>query len=165
MKALLGYAIFMGAACVSLGTEAEDLWGCQVLLCLSTAAMFRSAHSPLGTLVVLLFIAPLIAGCMSTQRVPFNNTVGLDRITGVTTRSGMDIPFAKPGAQITNDTLYAIGRSGQVVLPTDSIARVWNTKFSSGRTVGLVLGLVAAAVGVAYIVAAISFSDKFMSSF
>lgn len=35
MKALLGYAIFMGAACVSLGTAAEDLWGCQVLLCLS----------------------------------------------------------------------------------------------------------------------------------
>jgi hypothetical protein len=35
MKALLGCAIFLGAACVSLSTEAEDLWGCQVLLCLS----------------------------------------------------------------------------------------------------------------------------------
>lgn len=35
MKALLGCAIFLGATCVSLSTEAEDLWGCQVLLCLA----------------------------------------------------------------------------------------------------------------------------------
>lgn len=127
--------------------------------------MFRTAR-PLGTLAVLLLLAPSIAGCVSTQHIPFNNNgAGLDRITGVTTRSGMDIPFAKPGAQITNDTLYAIGRSGKVILPTDSVARVWDSKFSSGRTVGLVLGLVAAAAGVAFIVSAISFSEKFMSSF
>jgi hypothetical protein len=128
--------------------------------------MFRTARSPLGTLAVLLVLAPSIAGCVSTQHIPFNNNAaGLDRITGVTTRSGMDIPFAQPGAQIRNDTLYAIGRSGQVILPTDSVARVWNSKFSSGRTVGLVLGLVAAAAGVALIVSAISASEKFMSSF
>ena len=35
MKALLACAIFLGAACVSCSTEAEDLWGCQVLLCLA----------------------------------------------------------------------------------------------------------------------------------
>lgn len=35
MRALLGRAVFLGAACVSFSTEAEDLWGCQVLLCLS----------------------------------------------------------------------------------------------------------------------------------
>jgi len=35
MRALLGCAVFLGAACVSFSTEAEDLWGCQVLLCLS----------------------------------------------------------------------------------------------------------------------------------
>ena len=35
MKALLGCAVFLGAACVSFGAEAEDLWGCQVLLCLA----------------------------------------------------------------------------------------------------------------------------------
>jgi hypothetical protein len=35
VRALLGCAIFLGAACVSLSTEAEDLWGCQVLLCLA----------------------------------------------------------------------------------------------------------------------------------
>ena len=35
MKALLACAIFLGAACVSFSTEAEDLWGCQVLLCLA----------------------------------------------------------------------------------------------------------------------------------
>ncbi len=128
--------------------------------------MFRTARRPLSTLAVLLLLAPSIEGCVSTQHIPFNdNAAGLDRITGVTTRSGMNIPFAKPGAQITNDTLYAIGSSGRVVLPTDSIARVWNTKFSSGRTVGLVLGLAVAVVGVAYLIAAISFSEHFMSSF
>jgi len=35
MKVLLACAMFLLAACVSLGTWAEDLWGCQVLLCLS----------------------------------------------------------------------------------------------------------------------------------
>ena len=35
MRALLGCAVFLGAACVSFSTEAEDLWGCQVLLCLA----------------------------------------------------------------------------------------------------------------------------------
>ena len=35
MRALLGCAVFLGAACVSFSTEAENLWGCQVLLCLA----------------------------------------------------------------------------------------------------------------------------------
>ncbi len=35
MKAFLRCAVFLGAACVSFSTEAEDLWGCQVLLCLA----------------------------------------------------------------------------------------------------------------------------------
>ena len=35
MRVLLGCAVFLGAACVSVNSGAEDLWGCQVLLCLS----------------------------------------------------------------------------------------------------------------------------------
>jgi len=110
--------------------------------------MFRTARSPLGTLALLLLLASSIAGCMSTQRIPFDNSARLDRITGVTTRSGREIPFFESGASITNDTLYAVDRHGQLILPTDSIARVWNRKFSAVRTVGLVagLGLVAASV-------------------
>lgn len=103
--------------------------------------MFRTARSPLGTLALLIVLAPSIAGCMSTQHIPFNNTAKLDRITGVTTRSGREIPFFEPGASVTNDTLYAVDRRGQLILPTDSIARVWNRKFSAVRTVGLVGGL------------------------
>jgi hypothetical protein len=103
--------------------------------------MFRTTRSPLGTLALLLLLAPSIAGCMSTQRIPFDNTARLDRITGVTTRSGREIPLFEPGASITNDTLYAVDRHGQLILPTDSIARVWNRKFSAVRTVGLVGGL------------------------
>ena len=58
---------------------------------------------------------------MSTQHIPFNNTAKLDRITGVTTRSGREIPFFEPGASVTNDTLYAVDRRGQLILLTDSI--------------------------------------------
>lgn len=35
MRALLGCVVFLGAACVSVNSGAEDLWGCQVLLCLA----------------------------------------------------------------------------------------------------------------------------------
>ena len=35
MKASLGCAVFLVAACISFYTVAEDLWGCQVLLCMA----------------------------------------------------------------------------------------------------------------------------------
>ena len=121
--------------------------------------MFRSAHKPLATLVVLMFVAPLLTGCMSIQRVPFNNTVRVNRIAGVTTRSGSEIPFAKAGASITNDTLYAFGRQGQFTLSTDSIAQVWQRKFSAGRTAGLIGALAVATGAVAAMVGANAFGN------
>ena len=121
--------------------------------------MFCTARRPVGTFALLLLLAPSIAGCMSTRQTPFNNNaVGLDRITGVTMRSGREIRFWQPGASITNDTLYAVGRQGQLILPTDSIARVWNRKVSPVRTTVLVAGL--AVVGIA-IAGAISFGNSF----
>jgi hypothetical protein len=107
--------------------------------------MFRTARRPLGTLALLLLFEPFIAGCMSTQRVPFNNTTVPGRITGVTTSSGLEIPFAVRGALITNDTLYSVSRQGQMTLPTDSIGRVWTRKFSVTRTMGFVIGLIVVA--------------------
>jgi hypothetical protein len=103
--------------------------------------MSRAARSPLGSLAIALLLAPSLAGCMSTQRIPFNDTAQLDRIVGVTTCSGAEIPFAVRGALITNDTLYSVSRQGQLTLPTDSIAWAWTRKFSVARTVGLVVGL------------------------
>jgi hypothetical protein len=110
--------------------------------------MFHTARRPLGTLALLLLLAPSLAGCMTTQRIPFGNTAGLDRVTGVTTRSGRDIRFFQPGATITNDTLYAVDRDGQLILPTDSIAQLWKPKLAVGRTVVLGVGLAVLAVGV-----------------
>ena len=121
--------------------------------------MFRSAHSPLGTLLVFLFLAPFIEGCMSTQHVPFNNTVELDRITGVTTRAGWEIPFVQPGASITNDTLYALGGQGQLILPTESITLVSKRKFSAARTAGLIGGFAVAIAAIAAIAGANAFGN------
>ena len=112
--------------------------------------MFRTARRPVGTFALLLLLAPSIAGCMSTRQTPFNNNaVGLDRITGVTMRSGREIRFWQPGASITNDTMYAVGPQGQLILPTDSIARVEDRKLAPVRSVALVAGL--AVVGVAIV--------------
>ena len=103
--------------------------------------MFRAARRPIATLLLLLAFEPSLTGCIGTQHVPFQATQGLDRVTGVTTRAGRDIAFAEPGAVVTNDTLYAVGRHGQVILPTDSIANTWNRKTMVGRSVGLAVGV------------------------
>ena len=76
--------------------------------------MFRTARRPVSTLALLLFLAPSITGCKTTQQIPFsNNAVRLDRISGVTTRSGREIRFRLPGASIVNDTMYAVGQPGR----------------------------------------------------
>lgn len=111
--------------------------------------MFHTARRPLGTLALLLLLAPSLAGCSSTQRIPFSSAVRLDRLTGVTTRSGRDIRFYVPGATVTNDTLYAVDRAGQLILPTDSIAQLWKPKLSVGRTLALTGGLAMLTVGIA----------------
>ncbi len=120
--------------------------------------MFHTARRPLGTLALLLLLAPSLAGCMSTQRIPFGNTAGLDRVTGVTTRSGREIRFYEPGATITNDTLYAVDRNGQLILPTDSIAQLWKPKLAVGRTLALAGGLAMLTAGIA---GAIAFGNGF----
>ena len=123
--------------------------------------MFRTARRPFGNVALLLVLAPTIAGCMTTRRTAFHdNTVGLDRITGVTMSSGREIKFSEPGASITNDTMYAVGRQGQLLLPTDSIAGVSVRKVSAGRTVGLVAAL--AVVGIVIIaVSSLNLNMKF----
>lgn len=124
--------------------------------------MFHTARRPLGTLALVLLLAPSLAACTTTQRIPFSSRAGLDRLTGVTTRSGRDIKFLVPGATITNDTLYAVDRGGQLILPTDSIAQLWKPKFAVGRTLALVGGAAVVTAGVA---GAIAFGEmNFFSS-
>jgi hypothetical protein len=122
--------------------------------------MFRTARRPVGTFALLLILAPSFTGCMTTRQTYFtsNNTVALDRVTGITTRSGREIRFRLPGMSIVNDTMYAVGPDAEMILPADSIAQVWDRHTSTARTVGLVAGL--ALVGVA-IVGAISFDNNF----
>jgi hypothetical protein len=121
--------------------------------------MIRTARRPIGALALLLLLAPSVTGCMTTQRAPFNdNAVKLDRVTGVTTRSGREIPFRLPGASIVNDTMYAVGSQGEISLPSDSVAQVWTRKTSPVRTVALVGGL---ALVAAAIIGAISFDNNF----
>jgi hypothetical protein len=50
-----------------------------------------------------------------------------------------------------------VGRGGQLILPTDSIASVWHRKVSTGRTIGFVAGLTVLTAAVA---AAISIGNS-----
>ena len=111
--------------------------------------MSRFARTYPAAVVQLSLVALLLAGCSSTQHVPFNSAAPLDRATGVTMRSGSKIPFAERGASAVDDTLFALGPRGQVKVPTNDVAQVWRRKFAPGRTVGLVLGLAFATMAIA----------------
>ena len=71
---------------------------------------------------------------------------------------GTEIRFRLPGASIVNDTMYAIGSQGEVSLPTDSVARLWNPKISPVRTVGMITSVLV--VGIATL-AILSFGQSF----
>lgn len=123
--------------------------------------MFRTARRPVSTFALALLLAPSVTGCMTTRRTPFNNNaVELDRVVGVTTRSGWEIRFRQPGASIVNDTMHAVGAQGEVTLPTDSISHVWERKTSPVRTVGLVAWF--AVVGLA-VAGGISWGNSLLS--
>ena len=124
--------------------------------------MFHIARRPVAALTLFLVLAPTLAGCRSVERVPFNSTSPMDQTVGITMRSGQKIAFDPKGASVRNDTLYGVSRKGQVMVPVpvDSIAEVWRSKVSAGRTVGLVLGMAAGL----YVIAAIAGAKAFGSS-
>ena len=93
-----------------------------------------------------MLLAPLVAGCFGTQHIPFNESTGLEKATGVTTRSGREIEFMATGATIANDTLHAVTRHDHIAIPTDSIARISVRRFSPLRTGALVIGVAAVTV-------------------
>lgn len=97
-------------------------------------------------MLLMVFLAPLVAGCYGTHHVPFNGSTGLENATGVTTRSGEEIEFMATGATIANDTLHAVTKHDHIAIPTDSIARISERSFSPLRTGGLVIGVAAVTV-------------------
>jgi hypothetical protein len=114
--------------------------------------LFSPRHSR-HSLAIALLLASSIVSCTSLHHRPFDSNADLDDISGVTTRSGTEIPFAKSSASIRNDTLYALGERGPLKMPTDSIARVSKRKVSVWRTAALSAGIGAAAIvalGVAF---------------
>ena len=99
----------------------------------------------ISRIVLIVFVASIVAGCMGTHHVPFNGDAALEKATGVTTRAGAEIQFATTGATITNDTLHAVGKHGQVILPADSIERISIDKFDPRCTGALVIGVASVA--------------------
>lgn len=124
--------------------------------------MFNIARRPVAAFALFLVLAPTLAGCRSVERVPFNSTARMDQTVGITMRSGQKIAFDPKGASIRNDTLYGVSREGEVRVPVpiDSIAEVWRSKVSAGRTVGLVLGMAAGLVVIAAIAGAKAFGSS-----
>jgi hypothetical protein len=113
--------------------------------------MARSSPYSLRTATVTLLLSLPSAGCYSTHHQRFDPNASLDSLTGITTRSGTEIPFSRPGATIAHDTLFAAGTVGPLKVPTDSIAQVTRNGFSKGGSL-LVLGAFGAAAFVVLLI-------------
>ena len=105
--------------------------------------MLRTTRRYIATLSLALLLAPTVAGCMTTQVRPFGSVERLDDMSGITTTAGRRISFKEQGAMVANDTLYAVGRDGQLIVPTDSIVNAFHHRVAKGRSAGLVVGLAA----------------------
>ena len=119
------------------------------------SATIRPSHRARALLVL---VASISTGCYATGHSRLDRGDALDRATGVTTLSGKEIPFATTGATIRNDTLFADGHRGQVMLPVDSIALVSSRHFSTERTIALGGGLTAVAILASFILGATSWN-------
>jgi hypothetical protein len=96
--------------------------------------------------VLVLLLAPLLAGCYATGHASLRDNPPLEKATGVRKLSGEEIEFAVTGATIVNDTLHAVGPFASIAIPTDSIAQISEHGFSPLKTAGLVIGVAAVAV-------------------
>jgi hypothetical protein len=108
--------------------------------------MVRTTWRLRRALALALMLSLPSAGCFATHHQHLEANASLDDVTGITTRSGRDIPFAMPGATIANDTLVASGPVGPLKVPTDSVARITKRGFSVWRTAVLFVGVSAAAL-------------------
>jgi hypothetical protein len=117
--------------------------------------MTRTHGHSLRTLATVWILASSIVGCYSVQHRSFDNGAQFQDASGVTTRSGKEIPFALSSASMKDDTLYALGEKGPLKMPADSISRISKRKLSAPRTIALAGGIGAVAL-VALIAASLS---------
>jgi hypothetical protein len=97
-------------------------------------------------LMVRTFVLGLpVVGCYTTRHQPLGPATSLDSATSVTTISGAEILFARPGATIAHDTMFATGTVGELKIPIGSISTVNSRGYSSGSSL-VVIGAFAAAL-------------------
>ena len=107
--------------------------------------MLRISTSVRWFTVPVFVLALPSAGCYTTRHQSLGPATSLDSATSVTTLSGAEIQFARPGATISHDTMFATGTVGDLKIPTDSISRVNSRGYSSGSSL-VVIGAFAAAI-------------------
>jgi type IV secretory pathway ATPase VirB11/archaellum biosynthesis ATPase len=71
--------------------------------------------------------------------------------TGYISRSGTEVSFARPGAKIVNDTLFATGTLGPLSVPADSIAEIRTQGFSPWGSLVVIGAGAAVALGLVYL--------------
>jgi hypothetical protein len=95
------------------------------------------------------------ADCYASHHYPPEPNTSLSDATGFTLRSGAEVLFAKPGATIANDTLFAVGTLGPLNVPTDSIADITTRGYSPwGSLVVIGAAAAASALGLVFLVLA-----------
>lgn len=113
--------------------------------------MPRSSPNVCRLTTVTLLLSLSSAGCYSTHHQRLDPNVSLDSVAGITTRSGAEIMFARPGATIAHDTLFATGTVGPLKVPTDSIALVTSQGFSKGGSLVVIGAFGAVVLGALFI--------------
>jgi len=116
--------------------------------------MTRSHSRSRRSFAIVLFFAWSSASCTTLRHRSYSEGTQIVDADGVTTRSGNEVLFARSSASIKNDTLYALGESGPLKMPTDSIARVSKRKVSVWRSAALAGGIGVVALSALVLLAA-----------
>ena len=123
------------------------------------------------SVIVAFAVLIQMSGCSTTkvQRVRTSDlrNPAIEKIVGITTKTGEEITFNPPGAVVRDNKLEASVDKKPYSIPIDQIERFWveRREFSTVRTVGLTVGLVVGAIGVvAIIIAATKESCPFVYS-
>jgi hypothetical protein len=123
------------------------------------------------SIAAVLALLIQMPGCSirKVQRVnaPDLRNPALEKIVGITTKTGEDIGFQPPGAVVRNDKLEAKVDNKPYKISIGQVERFWveRKEHSTSRTIGLVAALVVGAIGLtAIIVAATKESCPFVYS-
>ncbi len=123
------------------------------------------------SVIAVLALLIQMSGCSvrKVQRVKASDlqNPAIEKIVGVTTKTGEEISFNPPGAVVRDNKLEASVNNKPYSISMDQIERFWveRREHSTIRTVGLTVGLVVGAIGVvAIIIAATKESCPFVYS-